>query len=153
MKSLNLCQFIGNLGQDPELKYTSNGKAVANISVAVTDGYKDKKTGQKIDRTEWVRVVAFDRLAEVIGEYIKKGSKIYIQGKMTTRKWQDQSGHDRYTTEIVASEMQMLDSRGGDQSGGGSYSAAHQTAAPKPAPTQRQAPPPAMDNFDDDIPF
>lgn len=147
MKSLNLCQFIGNLGQDPETKYTASGKAVANISIAVADGYKDKQTNQKVDRTEWVRVVAFDRLAEVIGEYTRKGSKVYIQGKMTTRKWQDQSGQDRYTTEIVASEMQMLDSR---TEGAGSVGEFKPNASHAP---QRQAPPPMAEDFDEDIPF
>jgi single-strand DNA-binding protein len=110
-KDLNKWMGIGRLGKNPEVRYTANGTACASLSIACGDDYKDKNTGQKVDKTEWVNICAFGRLAEIIGEYVKKGSKIYIEGKFTTRKWQDQNGQDRYTAEIVASEMQMLDSR------------------------------------------
>ena len=151
-KSLNLCQFIGNLGQDPEIKYTANGKAVASISIAVADGYKDKQTGQQVDKTEWVRVVAFDRLAEIIGKYVRKGSKVYVSGKFTTRKWQDQSGQDRYTTEVVANELQMLDAK---QDAPQRQAYAPQQAPRQQAPQRRapQPPPTGQDAFDDNIPF
>lgn len=114
-KDLNQCNFIGRLGQDVELKYTPAGKAVANISIACGDDYKNKDTGEKVEQTNWVRVVAFGRLAEVIGEFCHKGSRIFVSGKQVTRKWQDQNGQDRYSTEIVASEMQLLDSKSGQQ--------------------------------------
>ena len=125
-----------------------NGNAVANISVATSETWKDKNTGDNQERTEWHRVVLFRRLAEVAGEYLKKGAKVYIEGKLQTRKWQDQSGNDRYTTEVVADQMQMLDSRG---SGGGGDSAYDQSQQPSSQPAQA----PAMDSggFDDDIPF
>lgn len=110
-RSLNLCQFIGNLGKDVETRFTQGGKAVANFSIAVADGYKDKQTGETVDQTEWVRCVAYDKLAEICSQYIHKGSKVYVQGRMKTRKWQDQSGQDRYSTEIVLENMQMLDGR------------------------------------------
>ena len=161
-KSLNLCQFIGNLGQDPEIKYTANGKAVASISIAVADGYKDKQTGQQVDKTEWVRVVAFDRLAEIISEYVRKGSKVYVSGKFTTRKWQDQSGQDRYTTEVVANELQMLDAKqdAPQQQAPQQAPRQQQAYAPQQAPRQQapqqrapQPPPAGLDAFDSDIPF
>jgi len=137
-KGVNKVIIIGNLGKDPEVKFMPNGNSVANVTIATSESWKDKNTGQQQERTEWHRVVFFRRLAEVVGEYVKKGSKIYIEGKLQTRKWQDQSGQDRYTTEIVADQMQMLDSRG-------------------QAPQQAQAPAPAMpdgyDDFDSDIPF
>lgn len=110
-KDLNLCQFIGRLGQDPEIRHMPNGDPVANTSIAVGDDYKDKNSGQKVEQTEWVRVTFFRGLAEVVGKYLNKGSRIYVSGKMKTRKYQGQDGQDRYTTEIVANEMQMLDSR------------------------------------------
>ena len=112
---LNRCEFIGRLGQDPEIRYMPNGDAVANISIACGESWKDKNTGEKQERTEWVRVSAFKKLAEIIGEYLHKGSQVYISGKMRTRKWQDKDGNDRYTTEIIADQMQMLDSRSGAQ--------------------------------------
>ena len=146
--SVNKVILIGNLGQDPEVRYMPNGGAVCNISVATSEVWKDKNSGENQERTEWHRVVMFRKLAEIAGEYLKKGSKVYLEGKLQTRKWQDQQGQDRYTTEIVADEMQMLDSRGGSAdfapqqtraSGGGSR------AQPQPAP---------VDNgFEDDIPF
>ncbi len=119
---------VGNLGDDPEVKAMPNGNAVTNISVATSESWKDKD-GQQQERTEWHRIVFFNKLAEIAGEYLRKGSKVYIEGALRTRKWQDQSGADRYTTEIVASEMQMLDSRGDSPS-------AQTPSAPAPAPKQ-----------------
>lgn len=110
-RGVNKVILIGNLGSDPEVRYMPSGGAVANVSVATTDTWKDKKTGQNQDKTEWHRVVMFNRLGEIAGEYLRKGSKVYIEGSLRTNKWQDQQGNDRYTTEIVASNMQMLDSR------------------------------------------
>jgi len=161
---------VGNCGQDPETKYMPSGGAVTNVSVATSEVWKDKQTGQPQERTEWHRVVFFNRLAEIAGEYLRKGGKVYIEGSLRTRKWQGQDGQDRYTTEIVANEMQLLDSRnaseGQGQGYGGGYpsSAPQQSAAPASQPQQpaasqapaqgsSYAPPPAMDSFDDDIPF
>ena len=111
-RGVNKVIIVGNVGQDPETKNTTTGTAIVNISVATSESWKDKQSGQTQERTEWHRVVFFNRLAEVAGQYLKKGSKVYIEGKLTTLKWQDQSGADRYTTEIIGNEMQMLDSRG-----------------------------------------
>lgn len=119
-KGVNKAIIVGNLGDDPSTKYLPSGGAVTNISVATSESWKDKNTGQQQERTEWHRIVFFNRLAEIAGEYLKKGSKVYIEGKLQTRKWQDQSGNDRFTTEIVGNEMQMLDSRGGSDSHGDS---------------------------------
>jgi single-strand DNA-binding protein len=116
-RGVNKVILVGNLGDDPDCKFMPSGGAVTNISVATSESWKDKQTGQPQERTEWHRVVFFNRLAEIAGEYLEKGSKVYIEGSLRTRKWQDQSGQDRYTTEIVASEMQMLDSRGNDAHG------------------------------------
>ena len=159
MASINKVILVGNLGQDPEVKYMPSGGAVTNISIATTDTWKDKATGEKKENTEWHRVVFFNRLAEIVGEYLRKGSQVYIEGNLRTRKWQDQSGADRYSTEIVAREMQMLGSR----AGGSSDFSAPQQSAPAPqqggqqqAPSQgSNTPPPPQnfDNFDDDIPF
>ena len=146
-RDLNLCQFIGRLGQEPEVRYLPNGDAVANISIAVGDDYKDK-SGNKVEQTEWVRVTAFRGQAEIIGKYLKKGSKVYVSGKMKTRKWQAQDGSDRYSTEIVASEMQMLDSRGQDSQQSAAVSPPS-VAQPTAQGNDFQAP----DNFDQDIPF
>ncbi|HVL00328.1 MAG TPA: single-stranded DNA-binding protein, partial [Dongiaceae bacterium] len=112
-RGVNKVILVGNLGQDPETRYLPSGGAVTNVTLATSETWKDKNSGQMQERTEWHRVVFFNKLAEIAGEYLKKGSKIYIEGALRTRKWQDQSGNDRYTTEIVAGEMQMLDSRGG----------------------------------------
>ena len=143
-KGVNKVILVGNVGQDPETKFTASGTAIANLSVATSESWKDKQTGQQVDKTEWHRVVAFNRLAEIIGEYVKKGSKVYIEGKLTTRKWQDKSGADRYTTEIVASEMQMLDSRGAASAG----------EQPQPQSQEPRQSTPEQDNFDDElIPF
>ena len=158
-RGVNKVILVGNLGRDPEIRYTPGGAAVANITVATSDSWKDKQTGEQQDRTEWHRVVFFNRLAEIVGEYLKKGSQIYLEGRLQTRKWQDQSGQDRYTTEIVGSEMQML---GGRNSGGGGGSSmddmnfdqsAPSSSAPSSAPQAPGAAKPAASDFDDDIPF
>lgn len=159
-KGINKVILVGNLGNDPEVKYMPSGGAVTNISIATADSWKDKTTGERVDKTEWHRVVFFNRLAEIAGEYLKKGSQVYIEGALRTRKWQDQSGQEKYTTEIVGSEMQMLGSKSG---GSGSFDqSASQQSAPqaRPAPAQQQnrptqAPPATQnfDDFDDDIPF
>ena len=114
-RGINKVILIGNLGADPETRHTPSGSAVTNIRVATSESWKDKQTGERQERTEWHQVVLWNRLGEVAGEYLRKGSKVYIEGSLRTRKWQGQDGQDRYTTEIVASDMQMLDSRGGDQ--------------------------------------
>lgn len=145
-RGVNKVIIIGNLGEDPELKYMPNGDAVCNISIATSESWKDKNTGELKEVTEWHRVVAFRQLAEIIGKYLKKGSKIYIEGKLKTRKWQDKEGVDRYTTEIVADQMQMLDSR---QDGG------RQNNANQAPQRPQQQTPQATGNagLDDDIPF
>ena len=111
-RGINKVILIGNVGNDPEMRYMPNGNAVTTLSVATTETWKDKQTGEKQDRTEWHRVVYYNRIAEIAGEYVKKGTKIYIEGSLRTRKWQDQQGQDRYTTEIIGNEMQLLDSKG-----------------------------------------
>jgi len=121
-RGVNKVILIGNLGADPEVRYTTNGGAVANLRLATSESWKDKQTGETREQTEWHRVVMFGRLGEIAGEYLKKGSKIYIEGRIQTRKWQDRDGNDRYTTEIVSNEMQMLDGRGESGGGGGSGS-------------------------------
>lgn len=168
-RGVNKVILVGNLGQDPETRYMPSGGAVTNATIATSETWKDKQSGQPQERTEWHRVVFFNRLAEIAGEYLKKGSKVYVEGSLRTRKWQDKDGQDRYTTEIVAAEMQMLDSRGGG--GGGNFGddngyaqsapqsqprqqAAPQRSAPAPAPSQAPSQPaPGFDDFDDDIPF
>ncbi len=159
-RGINKVILVGNLGRDPEMRYTPSGSAVANLALATSESWKDKQTGENQERTEWHRVVMFNRLGEIAGEYLKKGSKVYIEGKLQTRKWQDNSGQDRYTTEIVANEMQMLDSRsgGGGMSGGGMNDFDQSQSAPQRAPQQQQAQQQpagkgAFDDFDDDIPF
>lgn len=161
-RGINKVILIGNLGNDPEQKSMPNGNAVTNITVATSESWKDKQTGEQQERTEWHRVVFFNRLAEIVGQYLRKGSKVYLEGSLRTRKWQDQSGQDRYTTEIVANEMQMLDSRGGQgdyqpaAAGGAApmQSAPPQAAPQQPAPQQSSTAPAAnFDDFDDDIPF
>lgn len=146
-RGINKVILIGSLGNDPDMKATQAGGSIATISVATDESYKDKNTGQMVPKTEWHRVVAFQRLAEIMGEYLKKGSKVYIEGKLQTRKWQDQSGADRYTTEIVANEMQMLDSK--ESCGKSDSPVPSQPSAPAPQPTQ-QAP---VDDFNDEPPF
>src|SRR6056300_801500 len=119
-RGINKVIIVGNLGQDPETRHMPSGGAVTNLSIATSETWKDKQTGEQKENTEWHRVVFFNRLAEIAGEYLKKGSKVYVEGRLQTRKWQDKDGNDRYSTEIVANEMQMLDSRGGG-GGGGDY--------------------------------
>lgn len=178
-RGINKVILIGNLGKDPEAKFMPSGNAVTNITVATSESWKDKQTGQQQERTEWHRVVFFNRLAEIVSEYLRKGSKVYIEGSLRTRKWQAQDGSDRYSTEIVASEMQMLDSRGSatggyDNPAGYDSTGSYDNPAPeqsmsmqkntRPAPPANQ--PPAgspttpgsnfdnnFDSFDDDIPF
>ncbi len=167
-RGVNKVILVGNLGNDPETRYSQAGAAITNVSLATSETWKDKNTGQQQERTEWHRVVFFNRLAEIAGEYLRKGSKVYVEGALRTRKWQGQDGQDRYTTEVVASEMQMLDSRGGGQGGGydqsydqGGHSqpsgGAPQQAAPQAAaggrPQQQGAAPADFNDFDDDIPF
>jgi single-strand DNA-binding protein len=153
-RGINKVILVGNLGKDPEIKYTASGGAVANLTIATADSWNDKQTGEKVEKTEWHRVVAFQRLAEIMGEYLKKGSQVYIEGKLQTRKWQDQSGQDRYTTEIVASDMQMLGGRPAD-TGGQPQAGGREGFRKAPATQQESAQPPAYDNdfADDDIPF
>jgi single-strand DNA-binding protein len=159
-RGINKVILIGNVGQDPESKYMPSGNAVTNLSVATSESWKDKQTGQQQERTEWHRVVFFNRLAEIAGEYLRKGSKVYIEGSLRTRKWQDKNGQDRYTTEIVANEMQMLDSRGGGMGApmdqGGGYGMQQQAPQQQQQAPQQAAPmsaPANMNDFDDDIPF
>ncbi|NOX75705.1 MAG: single-stranded DNA-binding protein [Gammaproteobacteria bacterium] len=157
-RGINKVILIGNLGQDPEVKYMPSGGAVTNVTIATSESWKDKTTGEQKENTEWHRVVFFRRLAEIAGEYLKKGSKVYIEGRLQTRKWQDQSGNDRYTTEIIANEMQMLDSRSG---GGGDFSKAPAQQQPQPAASGAAVSNDSsssnsgggFDDFDDDIPF
>jgi single-strand DNA-binding protein len=141
-RGVNKVILVGNLGADPEVKYMPNGNAVANVTLATSESWKDKQSGEQKDKTEWHRVVFFRRLAEIAGEYLKKGSQVYIEGKLQTRKWQDKNGNDRYTTEIIANEMQMLGGRGG---GSADFGASSSAAAPAAAAT--------VNEFDDDIPF
>jgi single-strand DNA-binding protein len=163
-RGVNKVILIGNCGGDPETRYLPSGGAVTNVTLATSESWKDKTSGQQQERTEWHRVVFFNRLGEIAGEYLKKGSKVYVEGSLRTRKWQDKDGVDKYTTEIVASEMQMLDSKGGGAGGGmggGGGSSNYESQAPRPAarqqsnaPANNDAPPPAnFDDFDDDIPF
>jgi len=151
MASVNKVIVVGNLGKDPETRFMPDGKAVCNFSVATTDTWKDKATGEKKEATEWHRISTFGRLAEICGEYLKKGSQVYIEGKLRTRKWQDKEGQDRYTTEIIADAMQMLGSRSG--MGGGEPRA--DMREPSAAGESRPAKKPAgqFQDMDDDIPF
>lgn len=174
MASINKVIIIGNLGRDPEVRYTPSGAAVCNVSVATTRNWKDKNSGDKVEETEWHRVVFYDRLAEIAGEYLKKGRSVYVEGRLKTRKWQDKDGKDNYTTEIVAENMQLLGGREGGGGGGGygggrdsggdegfsrepaessrpaARSAAPAPRAPAPAPSKSST---GFDDMDDDIPF
>lgn len=168
-RGVNKVILVGNLGQDPETRYSGSGAAITNISIATSEVWKDKNTGQPQERTEWHRVVFFNKLGEIAGQYLKKGSKVYVEGALRTRKWQDQNGQDRYTTEVVADQMQMLDSRGAGSEGGnytgagGSGNASGFDQQPQSSgfassPQQQQpanspAPVTATDEWDDDIPF
>ncbi len=149
-RGINKVILVGNLGADPETRYMPSGGAVTNLSIATSDSWKDKQTGEQKERTEWHKVAMFGRLAEIAAEYLRKGSQVYVEGRLQTRKWQDRDGNDRYTTEIVANEMQMLGARGGGgaapYSGGGGSSSSNQP------PSGGGSAPPA-DDFDDDIPF
>jgi single-strand DNA-binding protein len=147
-RGINKVILIGNLGADPEVRYMPSGGAVANVTIATSENWKDKATGENQERTEWHRVVFFNRLAEIVGEYLRKGSKVYVEGSLRTRKWQDQSGADKYTTEIVAAEMQMLDSRGQ-----GAPSAPRSQQHAQDSHATPQSAPMAAEEFDDDIPF
>ena len=140
MRGVNKVIVVGNLGQDPDTRYLPSGSAVTNISVATSESWKDKETGEKKERTEWHKVAAFGRLAEIMAEYLRKGSQVYIEGKLRTRKWQDKDGNDRYTTEIIADQMQML---GGKQ----------EQSKPAPSSTPPAQTEPGPDDFDDDISF
>ncbi|MDY0005287.1 MAG: single-stranded DNA-binding protein [Spongiibacteraceae bacterium] len=176
-RGINKVILIGNLGQDPETRYMPSGGGVTNIRLATSETWNDRQTGQQQERTEWHRVVFFNKLAEIAGEYLRKGSKVYIEGSLRTRKWQGQDGQDRYTTEIVADQMQMLDGRGGsgsgdmgadmgadmgdDRRGGGQRSQRAQGGGGNAPAPRREAPSvetspqsaPSFDDFDDDIPF
>jgi len=145
-RGINKVILIGNLGADPETRYMPSGDAVTTLRVATNESWKDKQTGQTQERTEWHRVVMFGRLAEIAAEYLKKGRQVYIEGQLRTRKWQGQDGQDRYTTEIVAREMQMLGGRG-------EAAGEAPVAAPAEKPPTAQTAPQNLDNFDDDIPF
>ena len=166
MASVNKVIIVGNLGRDPEVRYSPDGAAICNVSIATTSQWKDKASGERREETEWHRVVFYNRLAEIAGEYLRKGRSVYVEGRLKTRKWQDKEGQDRYTTEIVADQMQMLggrDSGGEGGGGGGGYGdapSAPRQQAPRPAPAPRAAAPAAggggganLADMDDDIPF
>ena len=157
MASVNKVILVGNLGADPEVRYMSNGEAVANVRLATTESWKDKNSGEKWEVTEWHRVVFYRKLAEIVGQYLKKGSSVYIEGRIRTRKWQDKEGQERYTTEIEATEMQMLGGRqsaasssGGEAEYGGSMPSSSSGGGSRPAPAKKA---PSFDTMDDDIPF
>jgi single-strand DNA-binding protein len=157
-RGVNKVILIGNLGKDPEVKYFPSGDAFCNVTLATSESWNDKQSGEKKERTEWHNVVFTRKLAEIVGQYLKKGSKVYVEGSLRTRKWQDKDGHDRYTTEIIANDMQMLDGRGAGSGGGDDFSGASARGASAPranAPARTSAPAaPADDHFeDDDIPF
>ncbi|MDA9902327.1 MAG: single-stranded DNA-binding protein [Gammaproteobacteria bacterium] len=153
-RGINKVILVGNLGNDPEVRYMPNGNAVANISIATSDSWKDKTSGEQQEKTEWHRVVFFNRLAEIVEQYVKKGSKIYVEGRLQTRSW-EQEGVKRYSTEIVASEMQMLDGRTGPQEmTDNAFGQNQRPTEPIQSEGQPKAAQPAsFDNFDDDIPF
>jgi single-strand DNA-binding protein len=155
MAGVNKVIIVGNLGRDPETRYTASGSAITNITVATSESWKDKNTGQKEERTEWHRVVFFNKIAEIAAQYLRKGSKVYIEGSLRTSSY-EKEGQKHYRTDIVANEMQMLDSRGGSNAGapGNDEGYASSSAAPSRAPaTQSEAPAGNFDQFDDDIPF
>ena len=143
-RGINKATLIGNLGADPEIRYTANDKAVANIRLATAESWRDRESGEQQERTEWHRVVFFGRLAEIAEQYLRKGSQVYVEGRIQTRKWQDRDGNDRYTTEIVGNEMQMLGGRGSN---------AGETETPRAQTPERSPSEPSADEFDDDIPF
>ena len=154
--TVNKVIIIGNLGADPEMRYMPAGGAVATLNIATSEAWKDKQTGNMQEKTEWHRVSLFNKLAEIAGEYLKKGSKVFVEGKLRTRKWQDKNGQDRYTTEIIADEMQMLDTRSGG-GGGSAGQSSHAQSMPNDQfqshPAEATATAGKVDDFDDDIPF
>ena len=154
-RGINKVILVGNLGADPETRYTASGSAVTRIRVATSESWRDKQSGETQERTEWHRVVFFSRLAEIAGEYLRKGSQVYIEGSLRTNKWQDQSGQDRYTTEVIANEMQMLGGRGGDSAASSAPGGFRDTQPGRPKKDTSQAPSQEVeDTFtDDDIPF
>jgi single-strand DNA-binding protein len=159
-RGINKVILVGNVGKDPETRYMPNGEAVTNLTLATSDSWKDKNTGEQKEQTEWHRVTFYRRLAEIVAEYVKKGSKLYVEGRLQTRSW-EQDGVKRYATEIIANEMQMLDGKGAgssDSDGGGSYQSAPRgnsggSSGGGNAQRPQKSPPPEMDSFDDDIPF
>jgi len=162
MSGINKVILIGNLGRDPETRYMPSGKAATNFSIATSERFKDRETGEPQERTEWHRIATFDRLAEIAAEYLKKGSKVYIEGRLRTRKWQDKDGKDRYSTEIIADQMQMLDSRGAGAAAAGPDVDGASFRGPGPASGSARSSKPAKatagamadaGEFDDDIPF
>ncbi len=160
MASVNKVIIVGNLGRDPEVRYTPNGSAVCNVSVATTRSWKNKDSGDKNEETEWHRVVFYDKLAEIAGEYLKKGRSVYVEGRLKTRKWKDKDGAEKYTTEIIATDMQMLGSREGMGGGagaddGGGYERPAPASRPAAAAANRPAAksPSGFSDMDDDIPF
>lgn len=163
MASINKVILIGNLGRDPEVRYTANGAAICNVTIATSRNWKDKTSGEKVEETEWHRVVFYDRLAEIAGEYLKKGKSVYIEGRLKTRKWTDKENVERYTTEIIAQEMTMLGGRDGGGGGGGDdmprEGGESRGARPGPREGAKPASKPAQksstgfDDMDDDIPF
>jgi single-strand DNA-binding protein len=159
MASVNKVIIVGNLGKDPEVRYAPSGSAICNVTIATSRQWKDKTSGEKQEETEWHRVVFYDRLAEIAGEYLKKGRPVYVEGRLKTRKWTDKEGVEKYTTEIVAAEMQLLGGREGGSGGGGDDSGGQRSApAPRPAAGRPAASAPAksstgFDDMDDDIPF
>ena len=151
-RGINKAIIVGNLGADPEIRYTANGNAVSNVTVATSESWKDRQSGERQEKTEWHRVVFFGRLAEIAGEYLKKGSKVYVEGRLQTRKWEDKNGQERYTTEIVASEMQMLDSRGGAEAHSAPDDDFSKSSRPSGSGSGAESSGGNAD-FDDDIPF
>lgn len=155
--TINKVILIGNLGQDPEVRYTPNGLAVANLGIATTESWKDKQSGELQERTEWHRIVLYGRTAEIAGEYLRKGSKVYVEGRLQTRKWQDKTtGQDRYTTEVVADSLQMLDRKEGSAGASGGFPSAKGSASTttgQPGNTPAETADAAASSFDDDIPF
>jgi single-strand DNA-binding protein len=158
-RGINKVILVGNLGADPDTRYMPSGKAVTNIRIATSDSWKDKQTGDQQERTEWHSIVLFDKLGEIAAEYLRKGSQVFIEGSLRTRKWQDKEGKDRYTTEIVARDMQMLGGRGGAGGGSSSSGGGGENSRPaRPAASEERAAPASADEsggggFDDDIPF
>ena len=149
-RGINKVILVGNCGQDPETRFSSAGAAITNVSLATSESWKDKQTGQQQERTEWHRVVFFNRLGEIAGEYLKKGSKVYVEGSLRTRKWQDKEGHDRYTTEIVGNEMQMLDSRGMNDNSVNENTNSINNASQNSQEAKESV---GSDDWEDDIPF